>query len=164
MSSGVGDAKGASAWLSENTAPGEGKMPPVADERLRKTDRIRGEKQYREHFQHARRSQTPALVVYLRPSPRAEARLGLAVSRKVGTAVQRNRVKRRLREIFRKRKASWLHFKGKACRGFDVVIRPKAPAAQCTYRQLEEQLQQALERCWTPRGRRKGRPAGSTEI
>ena len=133
----------------------------MADERLRKKDRIRGAKQYRDHFHHAQRRETSALIVYLRPSPRAEARLGLTVSRKVGTAVQRNRVKRRLREIFRKRKASWLHFEGKPCRGFDVVIRPKACAAQCTYGQLEEQLQQALERCWAPRGGRKTRPPGS---
>lgn len=41
------------------------------------------------------------LVVYARASDQPHARLGLAVSRKVGNAVRRNRWKRVLREAFR---------------------------------------------------------------
>ncbi len=41
-------------------------------------------------------------VVYARPSPAAQHRLGLIVSRRVGSAVVRNRCKRIARELFRK--------------------------------------------------------------
>ncbi len=46
------------------------------------------------------------------------ARLGLAVSRKYGNAVQRNRLKRLLREVFRKHEL----------KGFDVLVIPRVSA------------------------------------
>lgn len=57
-------------------------------------------------FRHGRSVASRYLVLYTFPRPAEEEggahepRLGLAVSRKVGTAVTRNRVKRRLREAF----------------------------------------------------------------
>lgn len=55
-------------------------------------------------YRHGRSVSSRYLVLYAFPRERDaaddEARLGLAVSRKVGGAVERNRVKRRLREAF----------------------------------------------------------------
>ncbi len=58
-----------------------------------------------------------------------QTRLGLTVSTKVGPAVVRNRIRRRLREIFRARKAS-------LPRGLDMVFIARSSAAEADFARL----------------------------
>lgn len=51
-------------------------------------------------YRRGRSAASRHLVAYAFPSERDETRLGVAVSRKVGNAVVRNRLKRQLREAF----------------------------------------------------------------
>jgi ribonuclease P protein component len=64
-------------------------------------------------------------------------RLGLAVSRRVGGAVVRNRVKRRVREWFRRSTAVLPE-------GFDVVVIARAKAATYSTERVREELSQIL--------------------
>jgi ribonuclease P protein component len=52
-------------------------------------------------YQHGRKFVAPGVVAWALPSPAGRSRIGLSVSRKVGGALVRNRVKRVLREAFR---------------------------------------------------------------
>ncbi|MDN5789338.1 MAG: ribonuclease P protein component [Micrococcales bacterium] len=71
-------------------------------------------------------------------------RVGFVVSKAVGTAVVRNRTKRRLRAII----AGLLSGIPLGC---DVVVRANPPAARATYSDLSQALRRQLERvCGVP--------------
>lgn len=70
-----------------------------------------------------------SLIVYRRQ--RGTGRVGFCVSRKLGGAVQRNRLRRRLREVYRLSKE-------KLAARWDLVILARSPAMTASYQQLEE--------------------------
>ena len=70
------------------------------------------------------------LVLYCHKNGSMENRVGLTVSAKLGHAVHRNRLRRRLREIYR------LH-EQQFARGYDIVVVARSRAMQADYRQLE---------------------------
>ena len=70
------------------------------------------------------------LVLYCRKNGTDRNRVGLTVSAKLGHAVQRNRVRRRLREIYR------LH-EGQFLRGWDLVVVVRGRGINAGYRELE---------------------------
>ena len=73
---------------------------------------------------------TPFLVVYARQTRRPGKRVGFTVSTKLGKAVKRNRVRRRLREIYRLNEERILP-------GTELVVVARGRAMTATYRQLE---------------------------
>jgi len=79
------------------------------------------------------------MVVYCRRNRRGESRLGITVSTKVGKAVVRNRVRRRLREIYR------LH-KAEIKSGFDVIIVARAKSPYAAYSQLERDFLRLMDK------------------
>jgi len=64
-------------------------------------------------------------------------RLGIAATRKLGGAVQRNRAKRLIREVFRRNKIA---------PGFDVVVIPKRNLLDASLSDLEADYRTLLER------------------
>lgn len=72
-------------------------------ERLRRSARLRDARDFQRVNRTGVRRATAHLVAVIAPAPKELGpRLGLAVSRRVGNAVARNRVKRRVREWFRR--------------------------------------------------------------
>lgn len=74
-----------------------------------------------------------------RPEPDAEARFGFIVSKKVGNAVARNLVKRRLREI------AWSRIKAGE-RGVDVVVRALPASHAAEQAQLAKDVAKGIRR------------------
>ena len=70
------------------------------------------------------------LVLYCRRNGSQENRIGLTVSGKLGHAVVRNRVRRRLREIYRLHESQFQP-------GWDLVVVARSRAVDAPYRKLE---------------------------
>jgi len=88
------------------------------------------------------------------PNERQEGRLGIAATRKLGGAVQRNRAKRLIREVFRRNKLA---------AGFDVVVVPKRELLDTSLTVLETDYRTILERALTQRARPRG-PDARTRV
>ena len=88
-------------------------------------------------FQHGRHNSARLMAVRSVANQGPLSRFGYAIPKRVGNAVIRNRVRRRLREILR-----LLPLK----EGFDVVITVRQEAAQASFQALRTELMNLLRR------------------
>lgn len=110
------------------------------DQRLRRAERIRRRKEYLHLYDRGTRITGRFLVGYFARSSRPWSRVGITVSRKVGKPVRRNRVKRRLKEVFRRNKSA-------LSLATDVVLNARRSAADASYADLERDFLD-LVACW----------------
>ena len=83
--------------------------------------------------------------VHALPNGLDEPRLGLSVSKKVGSAVTRNVVRRRLKEIFRS-SGSGLPV------DLDLVVSARPASAEASYQELNDEFFRSLSRITKTRG------------
>lgn len=86
--------------------------------------------EFRRLYTKGKSAASPLIVVYVRKNGAARNRLGITVGTKVGKAVIRNRVRRRLKEIYRLNECRLL-------RGRDVVIVARVRSRDADYHALE---------------------------
>lgn len=77
----------------------------MASETFPPAARLRARVEFQAVQQHGRRVTSRYFTVLARPNARDRDRLGIVASRRVGGAVERNRAKRRLRDVFRRQGA-----------------------------------------------------------
>ena len=105
--------------------PGSGAFP--------KKFRILRRVDFRLVYEEGQRRSASVCTAFFRPNGLAETRLGITVPVRVGKAVLRNRIKRRVREVFRRNRET---LEG----GWDIVVNPRQSAATINYPALEKQL------------------------
>ena len=86
--------------------------------------------EFRRIYRKGKSAVSPQLVIYCQRNRRGHSRLGVSVSTKLGCAVVRNRVRRRIREIYRLIKAKMLP-------GYDLIVVARVRAVETDYQKLD---------------------------
>jgi ribonuclease P protein component len=104
---------------------------PSASYSFPKSHRIRSRSDFSAVFEDRIKAAHGPLIAYARPNNLPHPRLGISISRAVGTAPARNRIKRLLREAFRLHQHDWP-------KGYDmvIVVRPHEPLLLADYQKL----------------------------
>lgn len=104
-----------------------------------KSARVLRSSEFRTIYDTGVRSSCPLFAAFVLARPESDgARLGITVPRAIGKAVERNRIKRRLREAFR------LHRQEFGL--FDIVLNPRRAMLKAEFDEVERALGKMMER------------------
>jgi ribonuclease P protein component len=109
-------------------------------EALSRRERLKNRPQFQAVFDRGRRVSSRFMTILTLPNDRDEARLGIVASKKLGHAVQRNRAKRRIRDLFRR------HKRDLGTPGLDVVVIPKRELLDAAFASLDADYRSVLRR------------------
>jgi ribonuclease P protein component len=108
-----------------------------ATQRYRRRYRLRKRREYLALQSAGKRRRSLHFTVITRAKESPPSRLGITTSRKVGHAPARNRIRRLVREFFRKRRAAIAPPR-------DILVIARPGAAAVSYADVERELDQAF--------------------
>ncbi|MDH3285137.1 MAG: ribonuclease P protein component [Acidobacteriota bacterium] len=111
-----------------------------------RTARLTKRREFQEVYRTGLRVPGSLATIFVRPGATDEVRLGITATRRVGNAVVRNRLRRLLRESFRRHRHRM--------KAWDLVVNISPRARGCSYREMEAELLRLLrraERLWSSR-------------
>ena len=104
-------------------------MPLSTNTRYQKFERLRVSYQFKWVYDKGRRYNSPLFTFFVLKNNEPVSRLGVTVTKKIGNAVERNRCKRILREIFRRNKTL-------LTASYDLVFNVKKAAVTASYQEM----------------------------
>jgi ribonuclease P protein component len=115
-----------------------GPLTGTAGERLLPESRLRRRTDYLRCYRTGRRRHGSLAILYFVPNQLGAPRLGITASRKVGKAVVRHRIKRRIKEIYRR----WQD--RASLPALDLVVHLKPEAGRSDFPALRSELLRLL--------------------
>lgn len=110
---------------------------PFQGQRFPRSCRLTARRQFLHVYDKGLQTRRRSFMVFAHPSDVDVSRLGLTVTKRTGNAVTRNRIKRKLRDAFRRRRSE-------IPQGIDLVINARRSVLDTTSEQLERDLVDAI--------------------
>ena len=104
---------------------------------LKKSDRLRKRLDFKRTYRRGKTVKNRFFVLYYAPNNSGTRQIGFSVSKKIGKAVVRNRVKRKLREACR---LNLDHF----AKGFNYIFIARQPLQYAQYSEIEKMMKVTL--------------------
>jgi len=106
-------------------------------ERLRRASRVRRRPEFERAYDTGTKIRGRFMMLFVAPNGGTAPRFGVAATRKMGSAVERNRAKRLAREIFRRHPTA---------AGLDIIVVPRREMLDAPFASLEADYVAALAR------------------
>ena len=100
---------------------------------MKNTVSIKKNRDFRFLYRKGKSAVTPILAMYARKNKNSANRIGITVSTKVGKAVVRNRVRRRIREAYRINESRFNS-------GYDIIVVARVRASEVGFSEIEKSL------------------------
>jgi ribonuclease P protein component len=122
----------------------------LPSEALPKHTRLAKRPEFVRVYETGRKQFSRYAVLFFIGNDRGNSRIGITVTKKVGKANIRNRLKRWTREVYRRQRLPL----GLDAQALDIVVNVKPSAAQTSYEEYSRDLARVLERIVTDAARR----------
>jgi len=98
-----------------------------------KTFRLLRRSEFRRVYDEGQRRSASLCTVFFRPNGLPHSRLGITTPARLGNAVRRNRLRRRVREVFRLNRSSLPP-------GWDILVNPREAVGKVAFTTLQREL------------------------
>ena len=112
--------------------------PSERDQRFPRSCRLTARRQFLAVYDMGQRVSSRSFLLFGLPNAVGHARLGITVTRKIGTAVRRTRIKRLIREVFRRNRP-------RISSALDLVVNARPGIEARDYAELEAEFVTKVE-------------------
>jgi len=102
------------------------------------SQKLKKNEEFRYVFSAGSRKSGSYVILYMLPVKQDSNRVGFIVKKKIGNAVQRNRIKRILKEIWRNRCNLLIS-------GYDIIIMARKKIIQASFTEVETELEKLIQ-------------------